>query len=68
MKSITELIKCATRELEIRRRAYPGWVNIGMMTQTQMDHEIACQQAIVAVLEDEKDRAIVADAETDNCE
>ena len=33
-----------------------------------MDHEIACQQAIVAVLEDEKDRAIVADAETDNCE
>jgi hypothetical protein len=38
---------CAKRELAMRQRVYPRWVEQGRMTQTKADAEIACMSAIV---------------------
>lgn len=46
-----ELLACATRELRMRRRVYPHWVNDGRMPQAKADHELACMEAIVRLLE-----------------
>lgn len=37
---------CATRELSMRKKVYPRWVEQGRMTQQQADKEIACMAAI----------------------
>lgn len=37
---------CAYRELKMRRRVYPRWVQEGRMTQADADREIALMQAI----------------------
>lgn len=36
------------REIKMRRRVYPRWVDKGTMTQTQADREIAVMEAILA--------------------
>jgi hypothetical protein len=51
MKTITEQIASAKRELALRRNVYPGWVAKERMKQETADHEIACMEAIVATLE-----------------
>lgn len=43
-----EKLACADRELKMRRRVYPRWVELGKMSQKQADHEIACLESIVA--------------------
>lgn len=32
MKSLTEQLACARRELSLRQRVYPNWVGAGKMT------------------------------------
>lgn len=44
-------VQCVERELKLRHRVYPSLVKRGRMTQAQMDHEIACMQAVLATLE-----------------
>jgi hypothetical protein len=44
---ITDLIDCARRELELRRKCYPGWVRQGRMVQAKADHEIQCMEGIM---------------------
>jgi hypothetical protein len=39
--------ECAKRELAMRRRVYPKWVDSGRMSQDKADHEIAVMAAIV---------------------
>lgn len=39
---------CLTREIKMRRRVYPRWVQAGKMSQRDMDHEIAVMEAILA--------------------
>lgn len=39
---------CIERELKMRRRAYPRWVEAGRMSQAKADEEIAIMEAILA--------------------
>lgn len=39
---------CIERELKMRRRAYPRWIEAGRMTIEQADREIATMQSILA--------------------
>jgi len=39
---------CIERELKMRRRAYPRWVEAGRMTQAKADNEISTMEAILA--------------------
>lgn len=43
-----EKLACVTRELNMRRRVYPRWVESGKMTQAKADHEIRVMEAIAA--------------------
>ena len=40
-------LKCVERELKMRLRVYPRWIEIGRMSQKQAEHELACMRAIV---------------------
>lgn len=51
MKTLSEMVKCAKRELAIRQRVYPKWVESKKMTADQCRHEIECMEAIVSELE-----------------
>ena len=42
-----EKLKCAQRELALRRSVYQKRVTGGLMTQAKVDHEIAAMAAIV---------------------
>lgn len=42
-----EKFECAKRELAMRKKVYPRWVEQGRMTQQKADREIACMSAIV---------------------
>lgn len=44
-------IACAKRELALRRRVYPAWVNAKRLNQFKAEDEIAAMAAIVATLE-----------------
>jgi hypothetical protein len=48
MSQVTDQDKfdCARRELNIRKRVYPHWVNNGRMKQASADREIEIMQAI----------------------
>jgi hypothetical protein len=48
--SIDELIKCAEREVGMRKRVYPRWVEQGRMKEAKAAAEIAMMGAIVAEL------------------
>ena len=41
-----EKFRCAERELKMRRRAYPRWVELGKMRQEVAEREIAIMEAI----------------------
>jgi hypothetical protein len=65
MKSISELIASARRELAMRKNVYPKWVDKGKMKPIQAQYELECQEAIVAVLEAEAETRAVADAQVE---
>ena len=48
------MLAAARRELDMRKRVYPRWVDAGRITQAKADHEIACMEGIVQVLENRK--------------
>ncbi len=48
MISDREKLACARRELAMRRRVYPRWVEAGRMTREEAEREIAVMDAIVA--------------------
>lgn len=49
--SIEEQLACAKREVGMRERVYPRWVEAKRMTQAKADLELAAMRAIVATLE-----------------
>lgn len=49
--TIAELLACAKRELDMRRRVYEFRVQNGKMRRANADKEIAMQSAIVELLE-----------------
>jgi len=44
-------LQCAKRELALRQKCYPGWVNNGRMKPDRAAHELAAMQAIVQTLD-----------------
>ncbi len=51
MKPMVELLASARRELALRRRVYPRWVESGRISEDQAAHEIQCMSDICEVLE-----------------
>lgn len=54
--NIDDMIKCAEREVGMRERVYPRWVEAKKMSQTKADSEIATMKAIVEFLKQHKDK------------
>lgn len=44
--SLDAQISCVRRELAMRQRAYPKWVDGGRMKQPEADKELAVMQAV----------------------
>lgn len=53
--SIADLVECAKRELALRQRVYPKWVESGRLDARKADHEVECMQHIVSRLEKIRD-------------
>jgi hypothetical protein len=53
-------LACAERELKLRHRVYPRWVEQGRMSRQLADRELLAMQAIVATLKElaEKERLL----------
>ena len=49
--TLAQLAACAAREVMMRRRVYPRWVQHGRMSQEKADAEIAMMQAIADMLD-----------------
>jgi hypothetical protein len=47
---LSDQIKCAEREVALRKRAYPKWVQSGRMKRETADYEIAAMEAVLASL------------------
>lgn len=45
--TLDEKIACIRREIGMRQRVYPRWVEIGRLTQDKADDEIAVMQAVL---------------------
>lgn len=48
--SLDDMIKCAGRELGLRKAVYPKMVTMGRMTQASADIEITRMEAVYATL------------------
>ena len=49
--SITEQIASVEREIRMRERAYPRWIEQRRMTAKTAEHEISCMRAVLATLQ-----------------
>lgn len=47
---IGELVKCVSREINMRERVYPRWIMNGRLTQRKADQEIAMMKAVLQIL------------------
>jgi hypothetical protein len=43
-------ILCVEREIAMRRRVYPRWVQAARMTKNAADYELACMEAVLQTL------------------
>lgn len=50
-KSLNELIACAQREAAMRKAFYPKRVAAGKMDKHKANHELACMEDIVEMLQ-----------------
>jgi hypothetical protein len=48
--SLDQQIACVTREIALRERVYPKWIETQRMTRQKADHEIDCMKAVLGVL------------------
>ena len=46
-----ELVACVKREVGMRERVYPNWVNKGKMKQTEAEREIGMMQQVLIAVE-----------------
>lgn len=49
--TIEDQIVCVRREIGMRKRVYPRWVENGKMKMDQADREIAVMEAVLKTLE-----------------
>jgi hypothetical protein len=50
-RTLEAQITCVERELRMRVRVYPRWVEAGRMTQAKADAEISTMEAVLATLQ-----------------
>ena len=50
-------IACVKREVSMRRRVYPRWVENGKMTQRESDRQLEAMEAVQATLQALQDAA-----------
>lgn len=48
--TLTDEIECVRREIKMRRRVYPRWIETKRMTKLQADREIETMEAVLARL------------------
>ena len=48
--TLLQQLRCAERELRMRKRVFPKLVREDTMTQARAEHELACMSAIVETL------------------
>ena len=53
---VEEQIREIAREIELRKRVYPRWVEDGRYTQVEADHKIAVMEAVLATLKRLRER------------
>lgn len=53
---IAAQMECVRRELAMRRRVYPRWVQQERMTQKKADDELAAMEAVLATLQQIEER------------
>lgn len=49
-----DIIRELKREIKVRKRVYPKWVELERLTSKDMYHRIACLETALAVFEDRK--------------
>lgn len=52
---IDRQIACVRREVSMRRKVYPGWIQRGKMTQEEADRQLSTMEAVQATLEQLRD-------------
>jgi hypothetical protein len=60
-KTTKELISAVGRELGMRKRAYPRWVETGRMTQIEADHQLECMDTLYAMLKSREAKELDAE-------
>jgi hypothetical protein len=58
--SIDDQIKCVQREIGMRERVYPGWVEKGKMRPEKADYEITAMKAVLGSLQIAKTAGLTA--------
>lgn len=48
--TLDEMIKCVGREISLRERLYPSFVEKGKLSQKQAGHELACMRDVLNFL------------------
>jgi vacuolar-type H+-ATPase subunit C/Vma6 len=48
--SFTEQLACVEREIAMRKRVYPRWIEAGKMTKAKADAEIRTMEAVAETL------------------
>lgn len=48
---MTEQFLCVQREITMRERVYPRWIEAGRMTAKKAEHEIRSMKAVLVTLE-----------------
>ena len=49
--TLDQQLASARRELALRKKVFPAWIQNGRLTHEKADHELACMTAIVGTLE-----------------
>lgn len=45
-----ERIKCVEREIKMRERVYPRWVEVKRMKQSEADHELRVMRSVLEIV------------------
>lgn len=55
-----DMLRCAERELKMRKGVYPRWIENGRISEGAAAHQLACMEEIVKTLRPlaEKDRLL----------
>ena len=48
--TLQQQIQCVEREIAMRQRVYPNWVNANKLKQEKADYEIACMKNVLSSL------------------